>query len=86
MSWVGVVVAAVLAIIKGLFGIDKPATTEVKHEKPEKPVGVPAAVDVYRELGLRVDGRAASEDGLYVRPCGKAGGSDGEQDGKGQGA
>jgi hypothetical protein len=53
IAWVGVIVSAALAILKGLFGIDHPVETEVKNEKPEMPVdGGLSDADRRKQLGL----------------------------------
>ncbi len=82
MVLISEIVGVILKIIKFFFGTDKPSITEVKHEIPEKPISVPSDDNVLRELGLRVDSRAADQDGLYDGTSGPSGGSDGEQDGK----
>jgi hypothetical protein len=35
MEWIAAIVAAILAILKGLFGIDKPQKDTVEHAEPE---------------------------------------------------
>lgn len=36
--WVGLL-TAILALLKGLFGMDKPEETKVEHPKPDMKVG-----------------------------------------------
>jgi len=76
MIW-GVIVDVLLKIFKGLFGTDKPAETEVKHEKPPKPVGVPSDDQLLRELGLHHSG-TESKNGLHDGTSGQADGSVGK--------
>lgn len=37
MNLIGVIISAVVAFFKAIFGMDKPATTETKHEDSQVP-------------------------------------------------
>jgi hypothetical protein len=52
-SWIPAIISALLAVAKGLFGLDKPAA-ETRDEKPP-PLAPPAPADVLRDLGITSD-------------------------------
>ena len=52
-SWLPALVGAIFAIIKGLFGIDKPA--QVTHVETPSPLPPPVPADVLRDLGITSD-------------------------------
>jgi len=63
MNLISELLKVLVAVIKSLFGIDKPAETEVKNAKPNKPLNDINSDDrLLGELGLRGYLRAASED------------------------
>ena len=80
MVWLGFVVDLVLKVLKSLIGMDKPAKTEVTHEKPKTPVDDRDDDDLLAELGLHHD-RAKSGDAVRLGSSGQTTGSAGEQDG-----
>ena len=55
MAWIGVIVDAVLRVLKAIFGMDKPATTGVTNAKPDKPLDNDPAGDtaLLRDLGVQ---------------------------------
>lgn len=54
MAWIGVIVDAVLRVLKAIFGMDKPAETEVTNAKPDKPLAGPADDErLLGELGVQ---------------------------------
>ena len=69
-AWIGALISAIVAILKGVFGTDKPMETEVKHEKPNVPVGDRSDDDMLADLGIgvRPDPRPKGEDDVHADP------------------
>lgn len=67
-AWIGALISAIVAILKGIFGTDKPMETEVKHEKPDVPVGDRTDDDMLADLGIRVrpDARSESKNDIHT--------------------
>lgn len=76
LSWLPAAASALLAILKGLFGLDTPQKRTI-HETPS-PLPPPAPADVLRDLGIAPDANgitggafptapAAPDDGLHDR-------------------
>lgn len=87
MGLIGEIVSALIAILKGFFGMDKPATEGVKNEKPETPVDCRSDDDLLDELGVhRIDGGAAGADGVCNCSSGQAVSSSGKQSVAGESA
>jgi len=56
MAWIGIAVDAILKVLKSLFGMDKPAVTEVTNAKPETPLTDARNDDaLLRDLGVQRD-------------------------------
>lgn len=78
-GWIPALVTAVLAVIKGLFGIDKPQENTI-HETPP-PLPPPDPADVLRDLGIAPDANGATggtfptapaaDDGMHDRAHGR---------------
>lgn len=80
MGWVTVAIEALIAIIKGFFGMDHPERFEVKNEKPSIPVGPAPSVLVDELRALR---GTTGKDELHSSAPREASTDSGKQDGAG---
>ena len=84
MGWIALVWDIFLRTLKGIFGTDKPAVTEVQNAKPEIPLPVPADSVLLGELGLRRDNaRPSDENGVHSGLSGQAPANSGKPEGDG---
>lgn len=65
-SWIPAAVSAVLAILKGLFGLDTPQR-KTTHETPS-PLPPPAPADVLRDLGIAPDATGTTGGAFPTAP------------------
>ena len=86
MGWIGVIVDVLVKLLKGIFGTDKPAVTEVEHAKPENPLPNQRSDDeLLAECGLRSHARPENENSLHDSISGEAVRNSGTSQGKGAG-
>ena len=66
MAWIGIVVEAVLGVLKAIFGTSRIQENEVINAKPDKPLLSALTRDeLLNDLGMhRVDPGATGEDGV----------------------
>ncbi len=57
-SWLPALIAALLAVVKGLWGTDRP--TQVTTDEKPSPLPAPADADVLRDLGVTPSGATVS--------------------------
>lgn len=65
-SWLPAAVSALLTIIKGLFGIDKPQQRTINETPSSLPP--PAPADVLRDLGITPDATGTTGGAFSTRP------------------
>ena len=66
-SWIPAVIAALFAVIKGLFGTDKPA--KETHVETPSPMPPPDTADILRDLGITSDANGATGGAFPTVPA-----------------
>ncbi len=71
MAWIGVVLTALLNLVKNVFSMANPETTEVIDEKPDIPLDPNHDSDdaLLHELGVRTESRPANQNRVCNTPC-----------------